>query len=498
MRLRLIAALPLAALLACGAQQTDSSSAAFLAGTEDQHFNAAVELRQAGNLDGAEREFRAAITANPRYLAAHVALGNLLSQRERWTEARDAYAEALGLRESSIDAQLGMARAKIALGDGVGATDNAGRAVDLARGLGSTELLGETLLVMGQALMAAGMYEEAAAAFDEALEQDSTNTNARIELARLYAVTLRITDAIRVLNRAESYEDDPVVLLAIGQLYYDLRIFDRAIEALNRARELGDEGDDVLYLLAASYMGSDQRDMGMQFATQVIERNPYYLDAYAVRGAGELRRGYADRARADALRVLADEPDDYDALLLLGDVELDAGNTARAEEHYRQAEAAAPGHIPAAEHLADLYSATQRWTDYVAIVEPLIDRPDIPTRWPAQLADAHLASGNPAAAVRYRSRIAQAAPSDVELNAGVARLALDNPGSLESETIREHARIAFERSGGGTLEIRLLYVDALLNNGEVDDAARVLEVAIEAWPRNPDVVQRREAIEDAR
>ncbi len=490
-----LAALALPALIACGGQQqTDGTSSAFLSGGEDEYYEAAIADRREGDLAGAEQNLRNALTANPRYLAAHLALGDLYLEADRTADARDAYGAALALRDASVDAHAGMARAQYALGDLAAARTHAERAVSLTDDFTVDEVRSSVWSLLGQVHFAAGDTAEAEDAFTRSLEIDSTNTDARIEMARVQARTGRMAEAVRMLTSAGAFEDDPGVLLRLGALYHELHLYDRAAEILQRAHEAAPSNDDIAFYLGASVVRLGRAEIAIQLASAVIARSPDYLDAYPVRGRAELMRGYPDRARSDAAVVLAARPEHYAALLLDGDVAFAADDFATAEQRYRAAQLSWPDDIDAPTALATLFYRQRRWAEFVEIVEPRIDRVDAPSGWRAQLVDALLGEGRTVDAIRQRSLLAETRPQDYELHRDVARAALDNPGALPDDQILRHARNAFERSGGGTMEYRLLYFDALLANGMTDDAAAQLEVALQAWPNNPEVQRRRDLL----
>jgi len=476
---------------ACGGPDVqDSTSSAFMAGDEDRHFNAAMEHRAAGDLGAAEDSLLLATQANPRYLAAHMALGDLYLSQARYADARARFEEAVNLRDRSLDAHLGLARALRGLDENALALVHAERAWALVDDFVTEDLRSETLLVLGDALVANGDRERALETLELALETNSTATSVRIALARLHAEAGEIGAAAALLTRVETYEDDPVLLHELGVLFYDLRLFDRSVSTLQIAQDANPQ-DDTLYYLAASNMRAGNQEIGIQLASELLNRRPDYVYAYTVRGQGELERGYVDRARQDALRVLEVEPTNYEALVLAGDVEVAANNPGSAADRYRAALEANPMGIDAIDHLASLHYNRSEWAEYVALIEPHLDRDDAVARWREQIVDALLAQGEVERALTYKSALANARPRDYELHRDVARLALQNPGSLDAETVLDHARRAVEFSGGSTLEYRILLVDALMASGRIDEASTQLDTAEEAWPNNPDVQERR-------
>jgi tetratricopeptide (TPR) repeat protein len=477
---------------ACGGgQPTTGTSSAFLSGTEEGHFEAALESRRAGRLDEAEAHLQRTLEANPRYLAAHLALADLHYDRGAWHEARVAYRNALQLRDLSADAHIGVARSSLQLAEHDVALHHARRAAEVAGSYATAEIRGTCFLLEGQALLGLGESNAAADALARSLEADPANTMSRIQIARIRALGGDIPEAIRVLSRAESYETNPVMLRELGRLYFDLRLDTRAAEALDKAREANPTDSETVFLLSATQMRMGNRDLAIQLASDVITHAPDFLPAYVIRGRGELQRELFHRAREDANHVLTRDPRNFEAKLLLGDTALASGAPDQAEAHYREALQWSPGAIDGIQQLASFLREQGRLDEVTALIEPHVGTPFAPFVWKEWLAEAYLATGRTTDGIRLRSEVALADPSNGTLHRDVARLALDHPGSLDAETTLRHARLAVERTGGGTVDFRMLLYDALLAAGRTDEAATQLQAAIEAWPNHPEVQRRR-------
>lgn len=491
---QLLVSIVLACFAACGGGQVapeSSASAVFLGGGEDEQYAQGMAARRDGDDAGAEAAFRQALAANPRYLAAHIALGDLLLDAERPSEAIASFDAAIALRSSSIDAHLGRARALSALGRALEAADSAQTAVALSSSAGNRQLQAETHAVLGSIHEDAGRTEDAIAAYERALELDAGTTDARVGLAYLYRDADRMPDAVRVLTRAAQYESDPGKLLEVGRAFHEFGVYERAIEALEIAHGRAPNNRDVLYYYASSAVRSGRNDLGIQLASDLIGRAPDYLRAYVVRGEANLARGYVDNARSDAGTVLAVQPDDYDALILDGDVARTARDLATAEARYRAAMSARPEHLRAVEHLARMLHDERRYEEFVTLVEPFFDRSDRPETWLGLLIDAMIRSGREAESLPYQSELANQRESDHVLNFEVADRALRNPGVLAPAVILAHARRAVEYVGGAPLPYRLALFDAHMLNGQVDEARDVLQRAEDLFPNASELVERR-------
>jgi tetratricopeptide (TPR) repeat protein len=468
-------------LAACGgAEPAPSASTTFSLGAEDDWFDQALAARNAGDLDTAETALQNSLVANPRYLAAILALGDLQYERSRFAESEATFRSAVALRDRTPDAHLGLARAIFAQGRYAEATDAANRAIQTSIDAGVVILHGEALVTRARIELAINDLQAATLTLDEALRVDSTNTEARVARARLTAQQGDINGAVQMLARAESFETDTGLLRNIGILYYDMRLDERCIEAMSRAVELGSTEEMVQYYLAAANLRLGRRDVGIELAAELIRRNPSHLGAHVVRGRGELERNYPDRALADATLVLNADPTHYGGLMLRGDVRRVAGDLAGAEQDYLQAFQLQSGLLDAPVGLADLYFAQNRYSDFIEVVQPRVRVGWAPADWRSRLSDAYLAVGDHGAAITLRSELAMEVITNSDLNYQVARLALDHPGHLASEVVVQHANHAYQNSNR-SVDFLLLMVEAQLADGNCVQAENFMELATRGY-----------------
>lgn len=500
MRTRYLAllALPVVAA-ACGggqepAEGTPSTSSAFLGGDEDDLYMAGMRAWRDDSPALAETKFREALVANPRYLAAHIALGQLLLDEGRAQESVDAFDGAIELRSSSVDAHLGRSQALLGLGRYEDAFAAGSTAIVLAADNDIRELEAAAHTATAQALTAMNDIEGAVAAYEAALVLDAGTTTARVGLARLYVELGDLPNAVRVLGRAASYEQDAEDLLAVGQAFHEFGVYDPALDVLEAAYARDPSIDDVLYYYASSAVRSGRHELGNSIATELIARNPEYLVAYLARGEASLQRGYIHNAREDAALVLSRDPNNYDALVLDGDVEAADEEIDGAIARYNRAIEIDPTRLRAIEHLGLVHYGARNWYAFVELIEPAIDLAGRPESWLGMLVDAMSAAGLEERLVPYESRLAYERGSDDQLHHRVAERALRFPDSLEPFTIHDHARLAIEHIGGAPLEYRLTLFDALMLIGRVDEARNTLNIAEQYYPNSSEVSERRDRL----
>lgn len=487
-----------ALLVACGGgnatPEQQSTSSAFIAGDEDRLYTEGMTAWRSGDLEQAEARFRGSLEANGRYLAAHIALGDLLLAMERPTEALQSFDAALALRNQAVDAHMGRARALTATGQLDDAETAAETAVMIASDVGSAVLSAETQTVLGAILVARDRSDDAIAAYERALELDAGTTEARVGLARLYAADNRMPDAVRVLGRAGQYETDPLPLFEVGRTFHEFSLYDRALEVLEAANAGLPQHPDILYYYASSAVRSGRAALGIQLATELIALDPSYLPAYVVRGEANLARQQYANARADADTVIQQRPDDYDAIILEGDIAVADEDPETAEAYFQRALSLYPERLRAADHLASLYYSERNFDGYIALIEPQINRPDRPEGWLSTLIDALVQAGRESEAVPYQSELALSRPTDHLLNYQTAARALRHPGMIPDEQVLAHAEQAVEHIGGAPLAYRVTLIDALLLNGRRAEAEAVFDRAWELFPQTEELQMRRDRL----
>ena len=482
-------------LLACGAAETPQSnpttSSTFLSGAEDAAYERGMRASLQGDAAEAEAHFRDALAANPRYLAAHLALGDVLLEQARFEEARAHYRAAVALRSTSVYAHLGDARATLALGEVTEAVSSADQSVRLAQEYGGPELLSEARTLLAEAYEEAGLPDDAVAAYEAALSALATATRARTRLARLYDARGERSEAVRLLRQGEAYLNGADDYASLAAAYVELGVYSSAMPLLQTARALDPSDDDVLSHFALAAVRVGEAEAAIDAATELLARAPDRLDAYVVRAEGRWRRGLVESARGDLAQVFSHNPDHFGATLLLADIEAGEGDDDAAAAHFAAALTMRPGDGQATARAAEFYADRGRFDDVVSVLAPVIALDERTERWLQLYSEALVALGRHPEAVAYMSAYAEHRPQDHALHLSVARQALQHPGALDTETTLRHARLALEACTGAPLTYRLTLIDALLAAGATGEARDVLELAEGAFPGAVELRERR-------
>lgn len=499
-----------ALLLGCGGPSTPAQQEPlFQVGDEDRYYEEGLSARRAGDRQVAIDSFTLSTQANPRYLAAWLALGSIHQEAEEWPQAHAAYERATTIRARSADAQVGLARAALELGDTATAASAARLATVHAEDSGLEDVVGEAQRILGAALTADREYEDAVDAYEIALEADPTNLRTRIELAGLYDIVDRRPDSVRLLATAAMTAETSEELVTVGRILIEMGVAARALEPLQRAYTSGIDTDDVLLLLARANLDAGNRDVAIQQAGELIARSPNRAEAFLVRGNAQLLRvrsstSYTaeamERVMRDARAGLALEPENPAFHVLMGDAWATQAEREEALTAYRQALAYSPTEIAALEGLV-LMANPANESEAASLIEllaPLSSTVERRPSWLAQLARAKRTLGDLESAALNMSAAANLADDEDLFHLEAAEFGLQAEDALSSEEILEHARLAFTIGGINSGRHRIAVIDALVADGQQQEALRFVQDSLRYLPAEPGLLERREQLDPRR
>jgi tetratricopeptide (TPR) repeat protein len=162
----------------------------------DPIFARAYAAHRDGRLADAERDYRAAIDADPVHTDALHLLGVLRHQQGRHEEAADLVGRAVALRPNDAALQLNLGNALKALGRLDGAIERFRNALSLAPEFALAHYN------LGNAYALAGRHEDAVDAFERSLRLQPNDASAYNNLGNALHATGRSEDAIAAFSRA--------------------------------------------------------------------------------------------------------------------------------------------------------------------------------------------------------------------------------------------------------------------------------------------------------
>lgn len=153
----------------------------------------ALEVRT-GNFFAAEREYEAALLADPSNAEVHFGLGTLLSAQGKNDQAMNAYLKALSLDPLYPAAENNIGSLLIEKGDEVAAKEHFLKAVEI------NPAFREGYVNLARVSMTAQQFEESIEWYTKAIELDPNDLLTHIELAQVYLQTGKNTAAFEEIK----------------------------------------------------------------------------------------------------------------------------------------------------------------------------------------------------------------------------------------------------------------------------------------------------------
>jgi tetratricopeptide (TPR) repeat protein len=276
-------------------------------------FERAYAAHRDGRLDDAERDYRAALDADPVHIDALHLLGVLRHQRGEHAEAVDLVSRAADLRPRDAALQLNLGNALKALGHLDGAIERFRNALTLAPDF----VLAHYNL--GNAYAAAGRHEDAVDAFRRSLRLQPDHPSTHNNLGNALHALGDYEEAIASFQR--TLELQPGHAGAHNNLGMALNALERADEALGHFRAaLAAQPRFVAaqFNLANTLAATGQYDAAIAAFETVLSMQPGFI--VALFGLGNALAAAGRHARALPLfeRVVGLDPRDALAWLSLG------------------------------------------------------------------------------------------------------------------------------------------------------------------------------------
>jgi tetratricopeptide (TPR) repeat protein len=331
-RRRTASALALAALLATGggsahvAQAQDAAAAlragdypAALALLQRQarlapraaatHRALARTLAEVGRLQEAEDVARAFTAASPRSVELLDTLGRTLAARGRNADAEAAFKKAIaGGAADALVAEVDLAVLRLDRGERDEAMKGFGRLVDAYN---QGRLTSEQLTAVGTACRYLGaddpqLFKDALKAFDEAIEADADNLDARVALAELFLEKYNGPDADATVKEAlERNPSHPRALLARARVM-DFAGQPGVVEAIRRSLAINPTLAEAHVFLAEVLLEQEDLDAAGREAEAVLAQNAASLPALSALAAARFLQGdppHFEEARQRALAL---------------------------------------------------------------------------------------------------------------------------------------------------------------------------------------------------
>jgi superkiller protein 3 len=278
---------------------------------------------------------------------------------------RDALAHA----EQAVQAQAtpaalaAQARAQARVQGGAAALQTADRAV--AAGASSAD----AHEARGEALLALGKADEAAAEFRKALELDAKMNVARVRLASALLAQGKAAEAVAEARKAtevDARSGQAFAVLALAILADNKANWNDAISQAQNGRFLNERDPFVQVAVGRVFEGGDNLDQAQGAYKKALEVDPGYTPARAALLSVQVRRGDTDAALVEAQKLAAEMPQSPEIQLELGRLLLRKADFAGAMPALEKAAQLSPGSAEAHAFLGTAYQYNRKSQEALA------------------------------------------------------------------------------------------------------------------------------------
>ena len=174
----------------------------------------------------------------------------------------------------------------------------------------------DSLFLKGYKLYDETKYEEAAAAYQEAIKINSTQWGYHFNLGLTYKKLNRREDALAAFqNAAELNPESFSINKELGEVLAKAGNFEEAKKYYKKASELSPDDPDAFYNLGVCLVNSGESEEALRTFLKVVELKPDYADAYYQLGTLSISQSKKEEAVKYLEKFLALEPEHEKASL---------------------------------------------------------------------------------------------------------------------------------------------------------------------------------------
>ncbi len=362
------------------------------ADTPASHHAAGMAHLQAGRMDEALAEFRAAVRLDRNYLPSLLQMADLLSSRDRVFEAYGVLQHAATVAPASAEVHALLGRCFLGMEKLKEARDEMRRALELNPELSEPHLalgvvesrqgrpgdarrhIGIYLqraprTVAAQELLARICfemkdYDAALGVYAELRKANPARANIQTEIARTLLAAGRYAEAEQAYRAAlEQKPADRDVLHGLFESSYKRGAYEQAIEAMQQLLKLEPQSCEPLLNLVRAYRMMNQFARARQQAERCIQLDSTHASAHFLLGRIWFGDGDLVRAKTDLEQAAKSDPNSVEALYWLAMVELRLGERGSALRRLERAASVDPEHAGVRYALALEYARQNRPAD---------------------------------------------------------------------------------------------------------------------------------------
>ena len=347
----------LAAMMACATWAQQTGSQATVQATGEDLLRHAIQLHQAGDTEGAIREYRAYLKQAPRNVMARSNLGAALARSGHYEEAIVEYKQALEQDPGNLPVRVNLALAYYKTAELTSAAEHLAAVVrQQPSNRQAVFLLADCDLRLGENKKVIELLSP--------LEKESPNDKALIYL--LGTALIRDEQPARgqvLVDRILRDGDSAEARLLLGTTKMNAREFAEALVDLKKAAELNPQLPDVFSYYGLALMTTGDTPGAADAFHKELESNPNDFVANLQLGVLLKQDQRYDEARVSYERALRVRPGDPAVRYQLATLDLAVGDLAKACGQLERLTKEVPAFVEAHVSLATIYYRLKRKQD---------------------------------------------------------------------------------------------------------------------------------------
>ncbi len=177
----------------------------------------------------------------------------------------------------------------------------------------------DALQLLGLVAFDAGYTQQGLELLSGAIKNNPTQTLYRINLAQRLLQLGQLESALEQIEVAlELQPEHPIALNMAGILYQETFQAEKALKVLRLALKLDPASLTHKYNLALALVRQHHLKEGLDYVSQILQRDPSFIDALKLRGEIRQELNQLDKAQQDFEYVVSRAPEDVDARFYLG------------------------------------------------------------------------------------------------------------------------------------------------------------------------------------
>jgi tetratricopeptide (TPR) repeat protein len=340
----------------------------------------------------------------------------------------------------------------------------------------------------GEALLAEGSYEKARVEFKNVLQIDPKDVRGRVGLARAHEGLQEWREAVGHYRAAAEQDATNVeARVRLARIYLLGKARDPAGEVIEEALALDPKNVEALALRATLRAEKGDVDGALEDIDAVQALEPKNVQALGLLAALYASAGDRDRAAVTLEEALAAAPDNVAVRVRLASLYIERGDHERGIALYRELTELEPEDLGHQVRLAALYVALKRLDEGERVLrEAVAKRPD-DLRAKIALIELLTTQRGREAAVREVQGLIEASPDSHELRFALA--ALFEAGG-EAEAAKQVFRTVLARAGTAPagLQARNRLARILASQQQTDEALALVAEVLEANPKDEDAL----------